>query len=104
MTESETRLGGFHISKSRKFSTTAIAVLFFLGLALIGGESTNSGGLSNSQCSDGIDNDGDGTADANDPQCSAFVSFSEDPGQPDNYQYCPNWDDETSAPTLSQCN
>jgi len=86
-------------SRSRGWSTAAIVAGLFLGLALIGG--ANPEPLP--ACSDGQDNDGDGNIDADDPNCQVFVDFGVAP-EPDIYQYCPNWDDESTTPPLSECN
>jgi hypothetical protein len=57
-------------------------VLCFLGLALIGAEP----GPVLPQCSDGIDNDGDGFTDEEDAKCILQLQ--------DTY-HCPLWDSET---------
>ena len=76
-------------------------MFFFLGLALIGSGHEPSAQIA--ECSDGIDNDGDGDTDINDLECYAFVAFAQNPGESDEYRYCPNWDDESTIPTLAQC-
>lgn len=78
-----------------------MVAFIFLGLALIG--SGHEPPMVLPECSDGVDNEGDGDFDFQDQDCYAFVSFG-DIGEPDNYQYCPNWDDETNPPTLADCN
>ena len=75
-------------------------MFFFLGLALIGSGHEPVPQLS--QCQDGEDNDGDGDFDDFDSNCYAFVRFG-DFGEPDEYQYCPNWNDESNSPTLAEC-
>ena len=75
-------------------------MFFFLGLALLG----STGETPMPHCSDGIDNDGDGSADEMDPQCQFNIGddgpsdeLSSDP----EFLYCPYWDDENSSPTDS---
>jgi hypothetical protein len=76
-----------------------VIVLCFLGLALIGSEP----GPVLPQCSDGIDNDGDNRTDGNDYNC--MYQLPSNPNDPIVYfEYCPNWDDESTQVTAQDCN
>lgn len=77
------------MSKTKKLSTTAIIGLFILGLGLIGGTETQPAPL----CSDGFDNDGDGSIDSQDPDCQIQLEYT---------LYCPLWDDEANPPPMSE--
>lgn len=58
------------------------------------------------ECSDGIDNDGDGYTDdgnGNDPECQFLEHFA--PPTPPTVHDCPLWMSEANGPTnLQQCN
>ena len=82
----------------KKMASGAVFLLAIFGFALVGG--TNSPTLP--QCSDGIDNDGDGMADNQDDGCRLVVGLSSDPMTPDPSIYCPSWDDEHHPPTTEQ--
>ena len=78
------------MSKKTKLTTTGIVVFFILGMALIGSEPEPT----LPECSDGIDNDGDGDYDDfQEENCYAAGI------------YCPNWNSETIAITdFNDCN
>lgn len=51
------------------------------------------------QCSDGIDNDGDGNNDSSDTHC--IWATNAEPPQVPIFYYCPDHNDETTTPTFS---
>lgn len=84
------------MSKKTQITTTGVILLVFLGISVLG--DTNDEILP--QCSDGIDNDGDGLTDGQDDGCY-FVMATTGTSQP---VYCENWNDEQNSPNnLNDC-
>lgn len=87
---------GEKMSKKTQITTTGVIILVFLGISVIGDTEK----IEMPQCSDGIDNDGDGLADNQDDGCLFFMA-STGSTQP---VYCENWNDEQNPPqTLNDC-
>lgn len=87
--------------RKSKASSAIVLFLVVFAFALVGGENSPTLPV----CSDGLDNDGDGNVDQMDNECNyqgPFDPFTEEFPPP---QYCPNWNDETQAPTsANDCN
>jgi len=99
--ESES-LGGIHISKAARMSKAGVVIGLLAALAFMGG--TTDITTSPAQCSDGIDNDGDGDYDGTELECFYTEPIDPNSTEPPQTTYCPNWDDETTPPTsLGQC-
>lgn len=84
-----------------KGNDVALAILLACGLlavALVGGEVMPP----SPQCDDGIDNDGDGYSDTQEPECGFLPSPQPSDTEPPSWVYCPNWDDETHPPMNQQ--
>ena len=71
-------------------------LLIFGGLITLSDESSS---VSVPQCSDSVDNDGDGNNDSEDGNCM-WATDATPPTVPTFY-YCPNHNDESSSPTFS---
>lgn len=84
-----------------KGNDVALAILLACGLfavALVGGEVMPP----SPQCDDGIDNDGDGFSDAQDPECYFTPGVQPGDTEPPTSIFCPTWDDETHPPMNQQ--
>lgn len=72
----------------------------FFALLLVGAESTPPP----PECSDGVDNDGDGDIDGLDMECFFMPTPSPGDTEPPTAIYCPNWNDENNPPmSLGEC-
>lgn len=88
------------MTSSKKAQAVLFAVGFF-ALILVGGEYTPPP----PECSDGIDNNGDGFADANAVECYYTPAPAPGDTEPPVMQYCPNHADENHPPmNQDQCN
>ena len=83
------------LSKGMSWTKGGFVLVLLLAVAFPGCTSATNEGNGGPECSDGIDNSGDALVDQDDPNCNF---------EGDITIYCPNWDSETIAPTLSECN
>lgn len=72
-------------------------LLIFGGIINLSDSNSNGG---TPQCSDGIDNDGDGNNDSSDGNC--LFAVSAEPPTPPTFYYCPNHNDEAVSPTSNE--
>ena len=64
----------------------------------------NGGDPPPTECQDGIDNDGDGLTDIEDPNCYLVMPIHPSDPDPPPAVYCPNWHTEFRAPvSISEC-
>ena len=82
------------MASSKKMAGGAVILIVVFGFALAGGSPEPV----YPECSDGIDNDGDGQVDGVDNQCKYTYPVDPNSQEPPNAIYCPNWDDENTAP------
>lgn len=87
------------MGRAKKGFTATSVALIVLALILAGGEFVPPP----PECSDGIDNDGDGNIDNLD-QAGCWFNPGPDPitMEPGTPQYCPNWTSELQPPTNQQ--
>ena len=81
----------------KKAGLASLMILLF-GIMLVGEEYIPP----TPECSDGIDNDGDGLSDISDPKCSYVLPMNPSDPNPPPAVYCPDWHTESRSPSSMQ--